>query len=145
MTVAPAPTGTEPRNAPHQPRAFVVARRLYGAFFVAMAGVNLVVAATDLRSYGSFADDAWLPGYADLWQDLVAPNLEVLVPALIAFELVAGLALWRARGRVLRLALWAVVAFHLAIAPGNLAAASNLLLVAIPLALLWWHAVLERR
>jgi hypothetical protein len=131
-------------TTPQQPRAFVVTRRVYGAFFVAMAGVNVVVAATDLTVYGDVADEPLVGLYGDLWRELVAPNLEVLVPMLIAFELVAGLTLWWARGRALRVALWALVAFHLALVPASVFTLTNLVLVVVPLGLLWWHRALER-
>jgi hypothetical protein len=131
--------------SPEQPRAFVVARRAYGAFFVAMAAVNVALAASDLEQYGSFADDALVPAYGQLWADLVAPNLEVLIPLLVGFELVVGLTLWWARGRALRVALWLIVAFHLALVPANASTAWNLLLVLIPLGLLWWLRELTAR
>jgi hypothetical protein len=131
-------------TTPQQPRAFVVTRRVYGAFFVAMAGVNVVVAATDLTVYGDVADEPLVGLYGDLWRELVAPNLEVLVPMLIAFELVAGLTLWWARGSALRVALWALVAFHLALVPASAFTLTNLVLVVVPLGLLWWHRALER-
>jgi hypothetical protein len=139
---AAAPTD-EPRT--HQPRGFVVVRRAYGAFFVAMAAVNVGVAASDLDLYVGFADGALLPVYGELWAALVAPHVELLVPFLIAFELAVGLTLWWARARVLRVTLWLVVAFHLALVPANAYAAWNLLLVAIPLLLLWWHRALATR
>jgi hypothetical protein len=128
--------------ARRQPRAFVTARRTYGAFFVAMAAVNVVLAASDLALYADFADEALLAAYRELWASVVTPNVEVLVAVLIAFELAAGLTLWWARARALRVALWLVVAFHLALAPANAYAAWNLLLVLIPLGLLWWHRAL---
>jgi hypothetical protein len=137
-------TPTRPSTR-HEPRAFVVARRIYGGFFVAMAAVNAVVAGVDLDVYAAFADTPLVGLYGDLWRDVVAPNLEVVVPLLIAFELVVGLTLWWARERGLRTALWAIVAFHLALVPANPYAASNLLLVLVPLGLLWWHAALRPR
>jgi hypothetical protein len=130
---------------PQQPRAFVVARRIYGGFFVAMAAVNVVMASADLSLYATFGADPLLGFYGDLWRGLVTPNLEVLVPALIAFELAAGLAMWWGRGRTLRLALWAVVAFQLALVPASIYAVTNLALVLVPLGLLWWHRALQRR
>jgi hypothetical protein len=140
----PAGSTSAPVDAArHQPRAFVVARRTYGAFLVAMAAVNVVMAASDLALYGAFADEALLPAYRQLWASVVTPNVEVLVPALIAFELAVGLTLWWARARALRVALWLVVVFHLALVPANVYAASNLLLVLIPLGLLWWHRALS--
>jgi hypothetical protein len=133
---------TSPRE---QPRAFVAARRVYGVFFVTMAAVNVVLAASDLAQYGTFADDALVPAYGELWSDLVAPNLEVLVPLLVGFELVVGLTLWWARERALRVALWLIVAFHLALVPANAYTAWNLLLALFPLGLLWWHRELTPR
>jgi hypothetical protein len=133
---------TSPRE---QPRAFVIARRAYGAFLVAMAAVNVVLAASDLQQYSAFADEALLPLYRDLWATVVTPNVEVLVPLLIGFELAVGLTLWWARARALRVALWLVVAFHLALVPANPYAAWNLLLVLVPLGLLWWHRALSTR
>jgi hypothetical protein len=139
---ASAPQHAERR---HQPRAFVVARRAYGLFFLLMAAVNVVMAASDLAVYGTFADEAFLAAYRELWVSVVAPNLEVLVPALIAFELAVGLTLWFARARALRVALWLTVAFQLALVPANPYAAWNLLLVLFPLGLLWWHRALSAR
>jgi hypothetical protein len=138
-STAAGSTSAPEAAARHQPRAFVVARRTYGAFFVAMAAVNVVLAASDLAIYAAFADEALLSPYRELWASVVTPNVEVLVPALIAFELAVGLTLWWARARALRGALWLVVAFHLALVPANAYAAGNLLLVLIPLGLLWWH------
>jgi hypothetical protein len=139
---APAPQHADHR---HQPRAFVVARRAYGLFFLLMAAVNVVMAASDLAVYGTFADGAFLAAYRELWASIVAPNLEVLVPVLIAFELAVGLTLWWARAHALRVALWLAVAFQLALVPANPYAASNLLLVLFPLGLLWWHRALSAR
>jgi hypothetical protein len=141
----PDPASTSaPQHADrrHQPRAFVVARRAYGVFFIAMAAVNVIMAASDLAVYGTFADEAFLGPYRELWASAVSPNLEVLVPGLIAFELAVGLTLWWARARVLRVALWLTVAFQLALVPANPYAAWNLLLVLLPLGLLWWHRAL---
>jgi hypothetical protein len=139
---APAPQHADRR---HQPRAFVVARRAYGAFFLLMAAVNVVMAASDLAVYGTFAEESFLAAYRELWVSVVAPNLEVLVPALIAFELAVGLTLWFARARALRVALWLTVAFQLALVPANPYTAWNLLLVLLPLGLLWWHRTLSAR
>jgi hypothetical protein len=135
----PTPAPGSSTASPHQPRAFVVARRAYGAFFVAMAAVNVVLAASDLDLYRGFADEAFLDLYRQAWASVVSPHVEVLVPLLIAFELAVGVTLWWARARALRVTLWLVVAFHLALVPANAYAAWNLLLVLLPLGLLWWH------
>jgi hypothetical protein len=141
MTVA-----TPPRiSTRQQPRVFVVTRRLYGAFFVLMAAVNVVMASTDLSLYAEFGTEPLLGVYGSLWEAVVAPNLEVLVPALIAFELAAGLTMWWGRDRALRAALWAVVAFQLALVPASVYAAINLVLVLLPLGLLRWHRQLTDR
>jgi hypothetical protein len=142
MAIATPPRVSTP---PQQPPVFVVARRLYGGFFVAMAAVNVVMASADLSLYATFGADPLVGIYGDLWRELITPNLEVLVPALIAFELAAGLAMWWGRDRALRGALWAVVAFQLALVPASIYAVANLALVLIPLGLLWWHRALQRR
>jgi hypothetical protein len=123
----------------HEPRDLRLARRGYGGFFLLMAGVNVALAARDLGLYAGFADEALLPWYAVGYRALVSGNVEVLVPALIAFEVVVGVTLWAARGSALRAALWAAVAFQLALIPANRYAATNLLLVLVPLGLRWWH------
>jgi hypothetical protein len=142
MAIATPPRVDSP---PPQPRAFVAARRIYGGFFVAMAAVNVVMASADLSLYATFGADPLVGFYGDLWRGLVTTNLELLVPALIAFELAAGLVMWWGRDRALRLALWAVVVFQLALVPASIYAAVNLALVLVPLGLLWWHHTLQRR
>jgi hypothetical protein len=140
MAVATPPRTEPPRpTGPHEPRAFRLARRAYGVFFLAMAAVNVVGASVDLDLYAEFGSDPILGVYDGIWTRLVAPNLEVLVPALIAFELIVGVVVWSSRERPLQLALWAAVAFQLALVPANAYAAANLLLVVVPLGLLWWQ------
>jgi hypothetical protein len=142
MAVATPPRSTS--TTPHEPYAFRLARRVYGGFFLAMAAINVVVASVDLDLYAEFGRDPLLGAYDELWTRLVVPNLEVLVPALIAFEVLVGLVLWTSRSPHLRTALWAIVAFQLALVPASVYAAWNLLLVTVPLTLLWWHRAWDR-
>jgi uncharacterized membrane protein YbaN (DUF454 family) len=138
-TTSPAPV------LAHEPRAFRLARRTYGVFFLLMAGVNVVLASSDPTLYAGFADEALVPAYGELYRSVVGSNVEVLVAALIAFEVVIGLTLWFGRARSLRAALWAAVVFQLVLVPANVHAAWNLLLVLVPLGLLWWHRALSSR
>jgi hypothetical protein len=143
VTTPPRTTSTTPQEV-HEPPAFRLARRAYGVFFLAMAAVNVVVASVDLDRYAEFGRDPLVGAYEHVWRSLVTPNLEVLVPALIAFEVLVGFVLWTSRSQRLRAALWAIVAFQLALVPASVYAAWNLLLVTVPLTLLWWHRTWRR-
>jgi hypothetical protein len=62
---------------------------------------HLVLAVVAPRVYDGFADQALVGAYTDRWQDLVVPNLGVLVPLVGLFELAVGATLL-ARGRAVR-------------------------------------------
>jgi hypothetical protein len=61
---------------------------------------------------GDFADGSYLPFVTDTWRSVVAPNQDLFIPLLIAFEVVVGV-LMLTGGRRTQLALVAAIGFHL--------------------------------
>jgi hypothetical protein len=82
-------------------------------FVVAGAGVNLwyLVNGTD---YAAFADASAIPLVRETWRAVVAPNQELWIGLLVAFEATAGV-LVASGGRRTQLGLVAIIAFHLAL------------------------------
>ena len=79
-------------------RRWTFARVALAVTYLLGGVAHLVLAATNLAFYESFADMALVGPYTDLWRDLVVPNLAVLVPVVGLFELAVGVALlWRGR------------------------------------------------
>ena len=84
-------------------RRWTLARLALAITYLLGGVAHLVLAATSLEFYESFADVALLGAYTDLWGEFVVPNLAVLVPLVALFELALGVALlWR--GPAVRLA-----------------------------------------
>jgi hypothetical protein len=95
-------------------RARLVARvALFLLFVFAGALVNAIYLATG-TDYAAFADLAYLPFVTDTWRAVVAPNQELFIGLLVAFEAVAG-TLILLGGRMTQVGLVAVIGFHVAL------------------------------
>ena len=97
----PAHIGTDPETLASAGR-WEVARVVLAAVYLLGGVAHLVLAASSMDLYESFADQALVGVYTDLWRDAVVPHLAILVPLVGLFELAVGAALlWR--GRAVRL------------------------------------------
>ena len=82
-------------------------------FVVAGAGVNAWYLATG-TDYAGFADASAIPFVRETWRAVVAPNQELWIGLLVAFEATAGV-LVASGGRRTQLGLVAIIGFHLAL------------------------------
>jgi DNA-binding transcriptional LysR family regulator len=85
---------------------------LWGTLFVAGGALFNTLKFASGGDYASFADDSYVAFVADTWRSLVAPNLYVFIPLLIAFEVAVGVLLLTG-GRRTQLALVGAIGFHL--------------------------------
>jgi hypothetical protein len=93
-------------------RAMYVGRAAVATLFlVGGALFNTMNFATG-GDYGEFADGSYLPFVTDTWRSLVAPNQDLFIPLLIAFEVVVGVLVLMG-GRKTQLALVLAIAFHI--------------------------------
>lgn len=90
----------------HAGRGWEVTRVLLGLVYLLGAVAHVAIGLLAPEVYEEFADQALLSVYTDLWVTLVVPNLVVLQPLVVVFEIVLGaVLLWRG---------WAVRAGHVA-------------------------------
>jgi hypothetical protein len=95
-------------------RARLVGRiALFLLFVFAGALVNAYYLATGV-DYADFADLSYLPFVTETWRAVVAPNQELFIGLLVAFEAVAG-TLILLGGRKTQIGLIAVIGFHVAL------------------------------
>jgi len=95
-------------------RALHIGRYALGALFLgAGAAVNALFLLTG-TDYGGFADASYLPFVRTTWRSIVAPNQELWIGLLVAFEAVAGL-LVLAGGRRAEVGMIAMLGFHVAL------------------------------
>jgi hypothetical protein len=95
-------------------RARMVARvALFLLFVFAGALVNAIYLVTG-TDYADFADLSYLPFVTDTWHAVVAPNQELFIGLLVAFEAIAG-TLILLGGRKTQIGLVAVIGFHVAL------------------------------
>ena len=80
---------------------------------LAGAVVNAWYLLTDV-DYGGFADGSFIPFVRDTWQSVVAPRQFLFIGLLVVFEAVVG-TLVVMGGRLTRLALMAMIGFHVAL------------------------------
>lgn len=100
----------------HSHRALRVGRLAVGALFVlagALVNALYLVTGTD---YAGFADASYLAFVRDTWASVVAPNQEVWIGLLVAFEAIAGGLVWSG-GRRATVGLIAIIAFHVLLLP----------------------------
>lgn len=101
-------------RARHSRRAARIGQLGVAALYLgAGALVNAVFLATG-EDYAEFADSAYIPFVRDTWRDLVVPNHDAFISALIIFELAVGL-LALAGGKRAQVGLGAAIAFHVAL------------------------------
>ncbi len=93
-------------------RAMYVGRVAVATLFIAGGALfNTLTFATG-GDYSDFPDGSYLPFVTDTWRSVVAPNQDIFIPLLIAFELALGL-LMLTGGRRTQLALVGAIGFHI--------------------------------
>ena len=92
-------------------RAMYVGRVAVATLFLAGGALFNTVNFATGGDYADFADGSYLPFVTDTWHSVVAPNQNIFIPLLIAFEVAVGV-LMLAGGRLTRLALAAAIGFH---------------------------------
>jgi hypothetical protein len=112
MAVDTTSTAVQSRERQVTAPGWDVARSVLGITYLLGGIAHLVLAVRAPEIYEHFAEQALVGAYADLWGDLVVPNIAVLVPLVGLFELAVGAGLlWR--GRAVRLGHTGGAAFQL--------------------------------
>jgi hypothetical protein len=93
-------------------RAIYVGRVAVAALFLAGGALFNTVSYATGRDYAGFADGSNLPFVTDTWRSVVAPQQDLFIPLLIAFEVAVGV-LMLTGGIRTQLALVAAIGFHL--------------------------------
>jgi hypothetical protein len=93
------------------PRAMYVGRVAVATLFLGGGALFNTLQFATGGDYTDFADTSYLPFVTDTWRSVVAPNQEIFIPLLIAFEVAVGV-LVLLGGRKTQVALWAAIAFH---------------------------------
>jgi hypothetical protein len=100
------------------------------------AGIHAAVALTgDPTAYQYFAENAYLPIYRFIFQDLVPQNVVLFAAIITLFEVVLGLLLF-GKGAVVRYALLASAVFQILLAPTTTWGFLNVLLAVMSVMLL---------
>ena len=115
-----------------------IARIIFGIIYLlgALANITLVTI-NGSQSYIGFADASFFPWYREAWMAVAAPNINLIVILLIAFEISLGL-LFIIRRKYLKIALILGILFCLASMPTMIQAIyTNLPLAMIQAFMLW--------
>lgn len=108
--------GASGRSDSRPPRVAEVGRGLLGAAYLMGGGVHLFLWWQDPGVYAAITSEVLFGRYRELWTGFVLPNLDLLLPALAAFEFVlAGLLF--SRGRAVRAGNGVGIAFQVVLAP----------------------------
>ena len=115
-----------------------IARFVFGTIYILGAAFNIYIVITvGWQTYIGFADATFFPQYREAWMAVAAPNIEIIVILLIAFEISLGM-LFIINRRYLKIALILGTLFCLASMPMMIQAIyTNLPLALIQVFFLW--------
>ena len=115
-----------------------IARIIFGIIYLLGAAFNSFIVATQgWQTYIGFADTTFFPWYREVWMNIAAPNIILIVILLIVFEISLGL-LFIVKRKYLKMALILGTLFCLVSMPTMIEAIyTNLPLALIQAFLLW--------
>ncbi len=123
MTISsPRPTAGKPAN---------LIRYFLGFFYPAMSVINFYFGFTNIEIYRQWANSALLAPYTWFMRVVPAPLLAACIFLVAVFEVTIGIAYLFGRGKLVRLAMFAALAFHIFILPWGWWSMFNLLFIGL--------------